>query len=267
MIQATLIQKLMGSIDRLLHCWNKKNSILILKISTAVAACASIVFTIFVPREEEVVFLAPRFAEVKIATGAYLREKPDITSHLILVLKKKTIVKAYAETKEGQTIEKIGSAKWIKLKTRSGHRGWVFGHSIRFIREDIAITAIQRDIASFEDKIRPLIIEAAAERILSSGLHPSSRIADIRITGALQPETSASYNVEVIAYMVGKILVMNKFEVKCNVNLKLEIDENLLSQSKMRVRQVDITADRLVYGMTPQDTVRLFTDLLLHSFF
>lgn len=102
-----------------------------------------------------------------------------------------------------------------------------------------------------------------AQRIRESGEFPYDSITDLQIVSALEPANSeTSFDVYVNAHLIGAILGINKRQVFARVNLDLELDRNLLSESVVVVQHVDIMDHVLKEGLTPDAAANLLSSVL-----
>ena len=204
-----------------------------------------------------------RYARASNEAGAFVRTTPGVDGDRIHVLKPKSIFKVLGETRWSETIEGVGSGPWYQVELMSGDPGWVFSGQFEFIYRDVAEQQVHSQQSIFEDRIRKMITDAAAERVYSSGQFPNFRITAIRIVSELKPvagSASPSFDVYVNAWLIGTWFGIDQKEVSTKVNLDVILDHGMLQASVVRVRHVDI----LDYVMKEGLSVDQAANLLMH---
>lgn len=194
-----------------------------------------------------------RYGKVIGSSGAVLRQEPAASSPRILALQPGSIVSIVGETPDQERIRGLGSAKWLKVKTRSGDVGYCFGKLLSPLPRDKAMSLIHRDYAEFEDLLRAMIEEKAKE--IATLRHRASRVDDVRIVTPISRQSNASYDVRASALTTGNFLGITKHRIDLVLNLDLELDLNYLAKSRMRVRDVDILSDTQTDGLNVHEVV------------
>lgn len=204
----------------------------------------------------------PKHGIISTKSGIIFRAGPSIKAERLFILRKKSIVTILGETSREYDAGVDGKAKWFRLKTRSDHEGWGFSRYIKVIPNDRAEKLILKDKSDFELRLKTMIIAAAARRIKESGLFQYDRIADLHIVKPIEPTTSYSYNAYVDCFLFGNLIGLDKYRVSTVVNLEMDIDKNLLANSKVKVKHVDILGYRKIEGVEPGKVIDLLAKLL-----
>lgn len=194
--------------------------------------------------------LTNRPAKISVADGAKLYTEPNTKSVEIRMLQENTVVWVLDEATSGQ--------HWYRLKTRSGTDGWSQG-PVQFCSVQEAQHLIATDREALEDRLRELILEAAAKEVNTKNPHPLSDLVSKTITSPLTPDSEASnsYSVNVSCLMVGSFMKRSKFRLDLKVDLFLEVDKDLLASSDARIKGAAIVIDQATDQMPVGESIAL----------
>jgi hypothetical protein len=204
------------------------------------------------PEKQKARVFAKRPARVSAVDGIKLFTEPNSSSVEIKILPGGAIVWVLDEAGEA------AAGHWYRLKTRSGRDGWSQG-PVQFCSVQASEHEIAMDREALEDRLRDMILDAAAKELKVRNPHPLSSLVSKTITSPLTPgnDASNSYSVNVACLMKGSILGRNKSRLDLKVDLFLEIDRDLLASSDARIKAVAIIDDKATEQMPIVEQITL----------